>query len=370
MAGMTCIGVVGAGAMGRGIAQLAAQSGATVSLSDVAPQACDAALQAIGASLARAADKGRLAPDEAEAARARITAGTDIAVHADAELVIEAAVEDLDVKAGIFRALAAVAPHAVHASNTSSLSIARIAAAAGVPVIGLHFFNPAHVMKLVEVVLPDGTEPADLTATLAGWGKVAVRAPDTPGFIVNRCARPFYGEALAMLEEGADPAAIDAAMRAAGYRMGPFALIDLVGADVNLAASETVAQAMDGHPRYHVLEVLRRQVAAGRLGAKSGTGFVTPAPAETAPAAGAADRIEATVVNEAASLLDAGGARAADIDTAMRLGLNFPRGPFEIARAAGPATIRARLDALEAAAPAHLKGRYTPAPALHAMEPA
>ncbi len=364
--GMTRIGVVGAGAMGRGIAQVAALSGADVSLTDVSSEALGAAREAISGSLARAAEKGRLAPEDAEAALSRITTGTDLAIHGGAEMVIEAAVERPDVKAAIFRDLARVAPGAVLASNTSSLSIREIGAAAGAPVVGLHFFNPAHVMKLVEVILPDGSEhlaPA-LEQTLQGWGKTPVRAPDTPGFIVNRCARPFYGEALALLEEGGDPAAIDAAMVAAGYRMGPFALIDLVGADVNLAASETVARAMGGHPRYHVFDALKRQVAAGRLGRKSGEGFVTPDPGAAEPAPGVAERIEAALVNEAASLAGEGGATEDGIDTAMKLGLNFPRGPFEIARAEGAGAIRARLEALEAAAPGHLEGRYAPAPAL------
>ncbi|MEE4120838.1 MAG: 3-hydroxyacyl-CoA dehydrogenase NAD-binding domain-containing protein [Paracoccaceae bacterium] len=371
---MTRIGVVGAGAMGRGIAQVAAQAGCAVTLTDVSSDALEAARDAIEASLSRAVEKGKLTEDQAEAALAGVVTGTDPGAHGGADLVIEAAVERLDVKAAIFRDLARAAPGAVLASNTSSLSVGAIGEASGVPVVGLHFFNPAPVMKLVEVILPAGgahLAPA-LEETLRGWGKTPVRAPDSPGFIVNRCARPFYGEALALLEEGTAAASVDAAMVAAGYRMGPFALIDLVGADVNLAASETVARAMGGHPRYHVFDALKRQVAEGRLGRKTGAGFVTPDPgpdgAQPEPAPGAAERIEAALVNEAASLAGEGGATEEGIDTAMKLGLNFPRGPFEIVRAAGPAAIRARLEALESAAPAHLKGRYAPAPALLDME--
>ncbi|KPQ09925.1 MAG: 3-hydroxybutyryl-CoA dehydrogenase [Rhodobacteraceae bacterium HLUCCA09] len=367
---LTRIGVVGAGAMGRGIAQVAAQAGCAVTLTDVAPAALEGARGAIGVRLTRAVEKGRLAEADAEAALSRLTTGTDLAAHAGADLVIEAAVERLDVKAAIFCDLAQVAKGAVLASNTSSLSIGAIGAVAGVPVAGLHFFNPAPVMKLVEVILPEAAEPLapPLEETLRAWGKTPVRAPDTPGFIVNRCARPFYGEALALLEDGTAPAAVDAAMVAAGYRMGPFALIDLVGAEVNLAASETVAQAMGGHPRYHVFDALKRQVAEGRLGRKTGAGFVTPDPGAAGPAPGAVERIEAALVNEAATLLGEGGTTEDGIDTAMKLGLNFPRGPFEIVRAAGPAAIRARLEALESASPAHLKGRYAPAPALLDME--
>jgi len=364
------IGVVGAGAMGRGIAQVAAQAGARVTLTDVSPEAAAQAREAIAASLRRAVAKGRLTDAAADAAIGRIATGTSLAVLADAALVIEAVVEDLSVKAEIFAALATATPGAIRASNTSALSIARLAEVAGGPVIGLHFFNPAHVMRLVEVILPPGSahHGAVVEATLRAWGKVPVRAPDSPGFIVNRCARAFYGEALAMAEEGVAPGAIDAAVTAAGYPMGPFALIDLIGADVNLATSEGVWAAMGHHPRYHVFDILRRQVEAGRLGRKAGAGFVTPDPGDVSPAEGAVARIEAALVNEAAHLADEGGASESDIDTALKLGLNFPRGPFEIAVARGPAIIRDRLAALEADAPTHLKGRYVPAAALEAME--
>lgn len=363
------IGVVGAGAMGRGIARVAAAGGATVTLTDLSADAAGAAREAIAAGLERAAEKGRIGHDAARDTVGRIRTGADLAEHAGADLVIEAAVENRYVKVAIFRELAAQAPGAVLASNTSSIPIGELADASGAPVIGLHFFNPAHVMRLVEVILPPGREAhwPRLEATLRVWGKTPVRAPDTPGFIVNRCARPFYGEALALAEEGTAPAAVDAAMTEAGYPMGPFALIDLVGADVNLAATETVRDAMGGHPRYHVFEALRRAVAEGRLGRKSGRGFVTPSPPETPPAPAAAARIEATLVNEAASLVDEGKLTPDDIDTAMTLGLNFPRGPFEIARATGPARVAGQLAALDAAAPEHLRGRYAPARTLLAM---
>ena len=193
-----------------------------------------------------------------------------------------------------------------------------------------------------------------------------IRCPDRPGFIVNRCARPFYGEALAMLDEGRTASDIDAAMLAAGYRLGPFQLIDLIGADINLAATEGMSAALHHHPRYHAFLPLRRQVAAGRLGRKSGQGFLFPGDPGPAPrdAAAIALRIEATLVNEAAWLLAEGGISAEDVDTAMKLGLNFPRGPFQMLAVHGPARIRAKLAALEAGTALH--GRYTPAPLLEA----
>ena len=197
-------------------------------------------------------------------------------------------------------------------------------------------------------------------------GKAVVACPDQPGFIVNRCARPYYGEAMALLEEGRSASDIDASLLSAGYRTGPLSLIDLIGADINLAASEGLAAAMRGHPRYHVFAALRAQVAKGDLGRKSGRGFLFPGRPGTPPADAAAIalRIEAMLANEAAGLLAEGGIDEGSIDMAMRLGMNFPRGPFEAARRQGLERIRATLNALEAAAPAHLKGRYAISPTL------
>ncbi|MFY8147398.1 MAG: 3-hydroxyacyl-CoA dehydrogenase family protein, partial [Rhodobacter sp.] len=181
-----------------------------------------------------------------------------------------------------------------------------------------------------------------------------------------RCARPFYGEALALLEEGRPAAEIDAAMLSAGYRIGPFALIDLIGADINLAATESLSAAMGGHPRYHIFKALRAQVARGDLGRKTGRGFVHPAKGADPP--GDAEtivlRIEAVLANEAAWLLAEGGTTAEGINQAMMLGLNFPRGPLDGLRRHGLARILDTLAKLEAQAPPHLPGRYAPSPAL------
>ena len=177
----------------------------------------------------------------------------------------------------------------MRATNTSSLPVHQIAAGLVRPgrLIGLHFFNPAPVMKLVELIGQAGCDPQALTLArqvTEAAGKTVISAPDRPGFIVNRCARPFYGEALALLEEGRSAAEIDAAMVAAGYRLGPFALIDLIGADINLAATEGLAAAMGGHPRHHVFAALRAQVAAGAPGRKVGRGFTVPGEAAAPPA--------------------------------------------------------------------------------------
>ncbi|NKB27277.1 MAG: 3-hydroxybutyryl-CoA dehydrogenase [Rhodobacteraceae bacterium] len=370
------IGVIGAGVMGRGIAQVFAQAGAEVVLVDQSKTALVDAMYSLQAILGRAVAKGRVSEEAAAATLARIHPVDDLAALAGHELVVEAIVEDLAVKARVLNEVARHAPLAVLATNTSSLQISGIAAALDVPnpLIGMYFFNPAPVMKLVEVIfLP--TTPAAVRArvfeTLQKAGKHPVICADTPGFIVNRCARPFYGEALAILEENTHSAAeIDAAMTRAGYRIGPFALIDLIGADVHLAATQGVAQGFDNHPRYHVFDALKDNVSAGRLGRKSGAGFVTPAVEVMAPADAEqiVERIEAMLVNEAVTLWNNADISHGDIDTALMLGLNFPRGPFAMAESIGIATVRERLAKLRELAPDAMKPRYDPAPGLDELE--
>ena len=364
------IGVIGLGAMGLGIAQVFAQAGHDVCATDAHAPARDTARDRMAAALAPRVAKGAMTGAERDAVLSRLRIVAQVEEIAPADLVIEAVVERLAVKQAVFSVLEPLlSPDAVLATNTSSLSVSSIAQGLMRPdrVLGLHFFNPAPVMKLVELIPHAGTDPSALALArglAAAAGKTVVTAPDRPGFIVNRCARPFYGEALALLEEGRSAPEVDAAMVAVGYRLGPFALIDLVGADINLAATESLAAAMGGHPRYHVFAALRAQVAKGDLGRKTGRGFVNgdaPAPAD---AAEIALRIEAALVNEAAWLLAEGGVTADDIDTAMRLGLNFPRGPFEVLAGYGREKVREVLVALEAKAPSHLKGRYIPAPLL------
>lgn len=365
---MTTIAVIGLGTMGLGIVQTWAAAGFDVLATDSHPPARADAPERLAAALAPRVEAGKLSASTRDAILARVRIVDSPAAMAGATLAIEAVVERLDVKQDIFAALEEVLPpDAVLATNTSSLSVAEIAKGLHHPerLLGLHFFNPAPVMKLVELVaLPATTSAAITTARkiAEAAGKTVITCADRPGFIVNRCARPFYGEALALLEEGRSPSDIDAAMMAAGYRLGPFGLIDLVGADINLAATESLGAAMGGSPRYHVFAALKDQVARGDLGRKSGKGFLFPDRAGAPPTDAAAIvlRIEAALVNEAAWLLSEGGSTREGIDTALELGLNFPRGPFATMRAHGDAVIAAELARLEEAAPAHLRTRYLP----------
>ncbi|NBZ86365.1 3-hydroxyacyl-CoA dehydrogenase [Stagnihabitans tardus] len=364
------IAVIGLGAMGLGIAQVFAQSGASVRATDQSPEARASAPSRLRAALEPRVAKGAMTAEAMEATLSRLTVVDSLEDLAPADLVIEAVAERLAVKQAVFATLEPLlAANAVLATNTSSLSVGAIAQGLTRPgqVLGLHFFNPAPVMKLVELIAHPGTSPealAQARALTEAAGKVVISCADRPGFIVNRCARPYYGEALALVEEGRSAPEIDAAMMAHGYKLGPFALIDLIGADINLAATEGLSAAMGQHPRYHVFQALRAQVASGKLGRKTGSGFIS-SPAAAPPDADAiALRIEATLVNEAAWVLSEGGVTAGDIDTAMTLGLNFPRGPFAALERHGRDAIRATLAALEARAPLHLKTRYMPAPIL------
>jgi 3-hydroxybutyryl-CoA dehydrogenase len=286
------VGVIGAGAMGAGIAQVAAAAGHTVLLYDLDEAACDKALAGIRAQFARLAEKGRLEPAQADAAGSRIRAVRALAEFAGAALIVEAAAERLDVKREIFATLERhVDERCVLATNTSSISITSIAAGLRAPqrVAGLHFFNPAPLMALVEVVsgLATAAEVAQLLYdTAAAWGKRPVMAKSTPGFIVNRVARPYYAEALRVLnEQGGTPASIDAVMRdAGGFRMGPFELMDLIGHDVNFAVTESVFRAYFNDPRYTPSLIQQELVNAGFLGRKSGRGFYSYAPDAPPPA--------------------------------------------------------------------------------------
>jgi 3-hydroxybutyryl-CoA dehydrogenase len=285
------VAVVGTGTMGQGIAQVALVAGHPVQLYDAAPGRAREAADAIGARLDRLVEKERLTGAERDAARARLSAAETLADLADCALVAEAVVERLDVKQELFRALeAVVGDDCLLATNTSSLSVTAIGGALGNPgrLVGLHFFNPAPLLPLVEVVSGFATDAEAATRayeTARAWGKTPVACADTPGFIVNRIARPFYAEALAVHEEqGADPATVDAVLReSGGFRMGAFELTDLIGQDVNESVTHSVWQAFFQDVRFTPSLAQRRLVESGRLGRKSGQGWYDHRPGAERP---------------------------------------------------------------------------------------
>ena len=345
LGGVARIGVVGAGAMGSGIAQVAIANGHHVVLGDTHDGALDRARVEIARAIRRDAEKGRVTTKVAASAMERLaTAPLDAAleVFAPCSLVVEAIVERLEPKQALFRSLEGVVGEScVLATNTSSLSIASIASACERPgrVLGVHFFNPAPVMPLVEIVAGVRTDPAVAAATrrlVDAWGKTTVLAADTPGFIVNRIARPYYGEALRLYEEGeADPATIDWALREhGGFRMGPFELMDFIGHDVNYTVTESVWTAMYYDARYRPSLAQKRLLEAGLLGRKSGRGFYDHADGAARPDPVRDDalahrivrRVVALLVNEAADAVHLRVASPADIELAMTKGVNYPRG--------------------------------------------
>lgn len=353
---MEVLGVVGAGAMGAGIAQVALEAGWQVRLHDAAAGAADRARERVAEGLARRV--ARRAAGTADAAAwiadcvGRLTiVGSPAAVAAGADLVIEAIVEDLQAKRAMFEALdAAAPPAAILATNTSALSVTAIAEAARSHperVLGLHFFNPAPIMLLVEVVAGRRTSVAVLdraASFMTAWGRTPVRSADSPGFIVNRVNRPFTIEALRMLEAGAAGVGeIDAAIRGGGFPMGPFELMDFAGLDVNLAAATGVWEGLGRPDRLRPSAIQSWLVANGRLGRKSGVGFyryggpgaaiAEPLPDELAPPvpkgralppAEIVGRITSRIAAEARLARDAGVASEADIETALRLGAAHP----------------------------------------------
>jgi 3-hydroxybutyryl-CoA dehydrogenase len=385
------VGILGAGTMGRGIAQVAALGGFETRLYDVLPEAAESAAAKLREALAKGAFRGHWSEDEADAASNRIGPALAIGELAGCELLIEAAPEDIELKRALFSEAAVVCgPEAILASNTSSLRVSDIAA--GVPrperVVGMHFFNPPVLMKLVEVVAAEHSSAAALATTTEvaqAMGRTPIRARDTPGFVANRLARPFSLESLRMLGGGvADAATIDRVVRlGGGFRMGPFELIDLIGLDVNLTIARSFF-AQGGEPeRWRPSPIQERLVAEGKLGRKSGQGYYsygkgierakdpslgiaapTLDPGQLAaidPAAGAIlPRLFAQIANEAAFALEERVASPEDMETAVRLGLNWPIGPLGITRLIGPAPAVELLRALEAEHGA----AYRPAPRL------
>lgn len=277
----SAVSVAGSGTMGAGIAQVAAAAGHPVKLFDSRTDAVPKAIEGIRNAFERLAGRGRMTPEAANAAAGRVRAVAKLEELSDSALVIEAVIEDLGTKRTLFSKLEGiVGAECILATNTSSLSVTGIAASLKDPsrLAGMHFFNPAPLMELVEVIAGMATGEGcleTLAATAAAWGKCPVRAKSTPGFIVNRIARPFYGEALRLLNEGAaSPSTIDALMRdSGGFRMGPFELMDLIGNDVNFAVTHAVWEASFHDPRYRPSTIQRELVEAGFLGRKSGRGY-------------------------------------------------------------------------------------------------
>jgi 3-hydroxybutyryl-CoA dehydrogenase len=377
--------------MGRGIAQLAALGGYETVLYDVAPELAESGAAVLREALDKGAERGRWSVDDAKDAAARVETASELDQLRGCELIVEAAPEKLALKREIFTALAeAVGPEPVFASNTSSLRVSEIAA--GVPhperVVGMHFFNPPALMKLVEVVAAEHSSEEALSATTEvaeRMGRTPIRAKDSPGFVANRLARPFSLESLRILGDGvADAPTVDRIVRiGGGFRMGPFELLDLIGLDVNLEIARSFF-AQGGEPeRWRPSPIQEKLVAEGRFGRKSGHGYYEygdgaardpdpdlgiPTPtldpeqlAEIDPAAEQVlPRLFAQIANEAAFAREEEIATDADMETAMELGFNWPLGPIGIAALIGPDRAADLLEALQ-----DEKGEaYAPAPSL------
>jgi 3-hydroxybutyryl-CoA dehydrogenase len=366
--------------MGAGIAQVAATAGHEVFVFDSNPAALERAQTNLLAILNKLAGKGKIDDQTAKAIFGRTYFLNELTAFGETGLAIEAVIEDLAVKKDIFKQLEGiVGTDCLLATNTSSLSVAAIAAACERPerVIGIHFFNPAPLMQLVEIVpaiqtSPDVAKQAKLL--IESWGKLVVMAKDTPGFIVNRVARPFYGEALRILEEGiADVATIDWAMtELGGFRMGPFTLMDFIGNDVNYTVTETVFQSFFYDPRYKPSFTQKRLSEAGWLGKKTGRGYYDYSEGAQNPVAKQDAemgevifaRILVMLINEAADALYLRIASRDDIDLAMTKGVNYPKGLLQWADEIGIENCVHMLDALYYE---YLEDRYRCSPLLRKM---
>jgi len=356
------VGIIGSGTMGSGIAQVAATSGCIVKIYDTKQEALDKSKKSLEKVLARLIVKGRIDEIEKLRIQGNISYVNSLQDLGDSNLTIEAIIENLAIKQKVFAELETyVTDDCIIASNTSSLSIASIAASLQKPerCVGIHFFNPAPLMKLVEVIpaIQTSTEVLDkATQTISDWKKTVAVAKDTPGFIVNRVARPFYGEALRIYEEGlADFATIDWALKSlGGFRMGPFELMDFIGNDVNYTVTETVFTAFYFDPRYKPAFTQKRFSEAGYLGRKSGKGYydysegaIKPTPTEDKDLAQTIfDRVLVMLINEAADALFLNVASATDIDNAMTKGVNYPKGLLTWADEKGIAWCVDKLDTM------------------------
>ena len=380
---MKTLGVVGAGTMGSGIAQLGVLAGMDVYLHDPVPDALARGAEAVRSNLARGAEKGRWSSDDAVAAGDRLEEASSLDGLAPCEFVVEAAPERIDLKRDLFGRLSAICAHdAILATNTSSIPVTQIAAGAARPenVVGLHFFNPAPLMKLVEVIPAVQTgEHAVAAATAVGeaMGKHVIVASDGPGFLVNRCGRPFYSESLRVVQERlATHEEVDRILRVrGGFRMGPFELMDLVGIDVGFEVAKSFMELSFGEPRWKPNPLQARMAASGRHGRKTGRGWYDYSgdgayrdddPAEVSEPdlptpAGILLRVQACIVNEGFFALGEGVGSEEDIDAGVRLGLNWPKGSIELGRELGLDRVRATLGELWSY---YREERYRTAPGL------
>ncbi len=378
---MKKIGVIGSGSMGSGIAQVAATAGHEVFLFDNNPEALSKASAKLQKILNRLVEKKRITDAEAKAIFGRIYLVENLSAYKECGLVIEAIIENLDIKKSVFQKVESIVEEdCILATNTSSLSVASIASACEKPerVIGIHFFNPAPLMKLVEIIPAIQTSSATLEqaqSMIDSWGKLTVIAKDTPGFIVNRVARPFYGEALRIYEEGiADPATIDWVMtELGGFRMGPFTLMDYIGNDINYTVTETVFKAFYNDPRYKPAFTQKRLSEAGYLGRKSGRGYYNYAEGAEKPEPNKDKdlgnkilwRILVMLINEAADALYLNVASRDDIDMAMEKGVNYPKGLLQWADEKG---IKKCVKALDKLYDMYHEDRYRCSPLLRKMK--
>lgn len=374
------VSVIGAGAMGSGIAQIAATAGHEVVLYDNNGDSVELASEKLIKIFNRLVEKGKYTREDADQILGRIEISQNLERIENSILVVEAIIENLDIKKQVFQKMENIVDeNCVLATNTSSLSVTSIAAACAVKgrVIGLHFFNPAPLMPLVEIIpaISSDQEVVDFAKQLMlDWGKAPAIAKDTPGFIVNRLARPFYGEALRIMEEGmADIATIDWAMKEiGGFRMGPFELMDFIGHDVNYTVTETVFKEFYYDPRYKPSLTQKRLVEAGYLGRKSGKGFYDYAEGAIKPEPTKDEvlgkkivhRIVAMLINEAVDALFLKIASAEDLDIAMTKGVNYPKGLLRWANEMGLARVENILEDLHED---YREDRYRISPLLRRM---
>jgi len=377
---MIKVGVIGSGSMGIGIAQVAANAGHEVVLFDTNQQAVEKAMNKLQKILVRLVEKGKIEESTSVEILERISPASSLIEMQGSGIVIEAIVENLAIKKSVFSELEEICgDDCILATNTSSLSVAAIAAACkkSSRVIGVHFFNPAPLMPLVEIIPAIQTSDAienETRSLIDSWRKVTVLAKDTPGFIVNRVARPFYGEALRIYEEGiADFATIDWAMKEiAGFRMGPFTLMDFIGNDINYTVTETVFAAFYYDQRYKPSFTQKRHSEAGWYGRKSGRGYYDYADGAESLIVNKNKelgdqivwRVLVMLINEAADALFLNVASREDIDLAMTKGVNYPKGLLVWADEIG---IQKCVDALDDLYNEYLEDRYRCSPMLRRM---